>query len=145
MAQQPLVLIIEASLSHWDTPHLVALLWTSDQPDAEASTWQHTTLKRHIHAPGGIRTRNSSKWAAADSRLRLRGHWDRRLILLLDTNYSHDSVISSFLSICVTLKVGSEQESKHVCGIQVLSRYTGWVLKTSLWGNCINLYDTGWV
>ena len=28
-----------ASRSHsWDTPHLVRLLWTSDQPDAEIST-----------------------------------------------------------------------------------------------------------
>jgi hypothetical protein len=42
VAQQPLVgqglLIIEASRSHSDTPHLVGLLWMSDQPDAEAST-----------------------------------------------------------------------------------------------------------
>jgi len=29
---------------------------------------------------GGIRNRNSSKRAAADSRLRPRGHWDRRSI-----------------------------------------------------------------
>ena len=28
------------------TLHSVGLLWTSDQPDAEASTWQHTTLTR---------------------------------------------------------------------------------------------------
>ena len=42
MAQDPLVgqglLIIEASQSHSDTPHSVGLFWTSDQPDAEAST-----------------------------------------------------------------------------------------------------------
>jgi hypothetical protein len=42
MAQQPIVslrlLIIEASLSHSDTPHSVGLLWTSDQTDAETST-----------------------------------------------------------------------------------------------------------
>jgi hypothetical protein len=45
MVQQPLVcqdLIIEASWSHSDTPHSVGLLWTSDEPDAEAYTWQHT-------------------------------------------------------------------------------------------------------
>jgi hypothetical protein len=30
--------VIEASLSHSDTPHSVALLWTSDQPEAEIST-----------------------------------------------------------------------------------------------------------
>jgi hypothetical protein len=54
VAQQPLVgqghLIIEASRSHSDTPHTVGLLWTSDQPDAETSTWQHTkltTIDRH--------------------------------------------------------------------------------------------------
>ena len=38
--------IVETSRSHSDTPHLVGLLWTSDQSDAEISTWQHTTLKK---------------------------------------------------------------------------------------------------
>jgi len=42
-------LIMEASPSHSDTPHSVAPLWTSDQPVAETSTWQHTTLKRDRH------------------------------------------------------------------------------------------------
>jgi len=50
VAQQTLVdqglVIVEASRSHSDIPHLVGLLWTSDQPDAETSTWQHTTLTR---------------------------------------------------------------------------------------------------
>ena len=32
-----------------DTPHPVGLLWTSDQPEAETSTWQHTTLTRDRH------------------------------------------------------------------------------------------------
>jgi hypothetical protein len=53
MARQPLVgqgpLIIEASRSHSDTPHSVGLLLTSDQPDAETSTWQHTTLTTDRH------------------------------------------------------------------------------------------------
>jgi hypothetical protein len=48
MARQPLlvqtVLIIEASRSHTDTLYSVGLLWTSDQPDAEISACQHTTL-----------------------------------------------------------------------------------------------------
>jgi hypothetical protein len=43
------LLIIEASPSHSDTLHSVALLWTSDQSDAETSTWQHTTLTRDRH------------------------------------------------------------------------------------------------
>jgi len=43
MTQQSLVSqglpIIEASRSHSDTTDSLELLWTSDQPDAETSTW----------------------------------------------------------------------------------------------------------
>jgi hypothetical protein len=71
MVQQHLVgqglLNIQASRSQLDTPQLLGLLWTSDQPDAETSTWQHTTLKEtDIHVPGGIRTQNLSKWAVLE-------------------------------------------------------------------------------
>jgi hypothetical protein len=66
-------LIIEASRSYSDTSHSVGLLWTSDQLVAETSTWQHTTLTRDIHDPGGIRTHNPSNRAAADPRLRPHG------------------------------------------------------------------------
>jgi hypothetical protein len=38
--------IVEVSRSHSDTPLSVGLLWTSDRPFAEASTWQHTTVTR---------------------------------------------------------------------------------------------------
>ena len=68
-AQQPLVttglLIIDASRSHLDTKQSVGLLWASDQPDAENS--DNTQQSRHtdIHAPGGIRTCNPRKRAAA--------------------------------------------------------------------------------
>ena len=48
MTQQPLMgqrlVINDASRSHPDTPQSVEFLWTSDQPDAETSTSQHTTL-----------------------------------------------------------------------------------------------------
>ena len=37
---------------------------------------QHSQQK-NIHAPGGIRTHDLSRRAAADLRLRLRGHWGR--------------------------------------------------------------------
>ena len=40
-------LIFEVSRSHSDTPHSVGLLWTSDRPVAETSTWQHSTRDRH--------------------------------------------------------------------------------------------------
>jgi hypothetical protein len=53
MAQQPLVgqglLITEASRSHSATSHPVGLLWSSDQPDAETSSRQHTTITRDRH------------------------------------------------------------------------------------------------
>jgi hypothetical protein len=38
--------IIEASLSHLDTPHSIGLLWNSYQLAAEICTWTHTALTR---------------------------------------------------------------------------------------------------
>ena len=43
---------------------------------------QHSQ-QTNIHAPGGIRTHDLNKRAAADLRLRPRGHWDRRNLHLL--------------------------------------------------------------
>ena len=49
-----------------DTPQSVALLWTGDQPDAQASTWKkQLSLETNIHAPGGIRSHSPIKRAAA--------------------------------------------------------------------------------
>jgi hypothetical protein len=55
------LLIIESSRSHLDTTQSVGLLWTSDKPDAETSTWRYST---HIYVPSSIRTRNPTKLAA---------------------------------------------------------------------------------
>ena len=63
------LLIMEDSWSYSDTPHSVGLLWTSDQPYADTSTWQHSQ-ETDIHAPGGIGIHNPSKRAAADPSLR---------------------------------------------------------------------------
>ena len=53
------LLIIESTQSHPDTPHSIGLLWTSDQSVAETSTWQHTTLTTDIHpCPRGILNQN---------------------------------------------------------------------------------------
>ena len=62
------LIIIEDSRSHSDSPHSVGLLWTSDQPDAETSLPDNTqhSQETDIHAPGGIRTHNRNKRAAAD-------------------------------------------------------------------------------
>ena len=66
-------------ITHNDAPQSVGLLWTSDQPGAETSTWQHTThtTDKYPCPPGGIRAHNLSRRAAANLRLRSRGHWDR--------------------------------------------------------------------
>jgi len=76
VAQKSLVVqglfVIEASRSH-----SVGLLWTTDRPDAETSTWQHTTLTTNIHTTGVIRTHNRSKRVTAHPPLRSRWHWDR--------------------------------------------------------------------
>jgi hypothetical protein len=81
--------------STFDTPYTLGLLWTSDQPDAETSTWQHITFTRDIHAPGGIRTRNPSKWAAADPRLKPRGHCDR--LIYTCYKFISDGTLSGFI------------------------------------------------
>ena len=47
------LLIVEASRSHSDTPHSVGLPWTSDQPDVETSTSQHSQ-QTAIYAPAGF-------------------------------------------------------------------------------------------
>ena len=70
--QQPLedetiLLIIEASRLHSDTPHLVGLLWTSDQPDADTSTSQHTKLTTDRH-PCPWRDSNPQAQQASDCR-----------------------------------------------------------------------------
>jgi len=62
------LLSIGALRSHSDTPHSVGNLWASDQPDSDLYL-TYNIHKRHIYAPGGIRTRNYSKRAAANPRL----------------------------------------------------------------------------
>jgi hypothetical protein len=81
-ATAPLVgeglLIIDASRSHSDTPHSVGLLWTSDQPDAETATLQHTTHTRDRHQCPRRRSNPQSQQASGvDPSLIQRAHWDR--------------------------------------------------------------------
>ena len=67
MAQEPPVgqnlLIIEASSLHSDTPHSVGLLWTSDQPDAETYTGQHSTLTTDRHPCPWWDSNLKSQWS----------------------------------------------------------------------------------
>jgi hypothetical protein len=82
MVQTPLrgqgFLIIEASRSHSDIPHSMGLLWTGDEPDAETSSWQHTTVTRDRNSCP--RQDSNPQFQQANGRnppLRPRGHWDR--------------------------------------------------------------------
>ena len=83
-------------ITHNDSLQSVGLLWTSDQLVAETSTWQHSQ-QTNIHAPGGIRTHDLSRRAAADLRLRPRGYWDRRYcgITFINTSLNFEFVNSS--------------------------------------------------
>jgi hypothetical protein len=74
------LLIGKISRTHSDTPHPLGLPWTSDQPVAETSIWQHTTLTRETSMfqwrfepaiPGSKRPQTDAS--------RLRGYWDRRI------------------------------------------------------------------
>jgi hypothetical protein len=75
-------------ITHNDAPQSVGFLWTSDQFVAETSTWKHKhTQQTNIHAPGGIRTHDSSRRAAVDQRLRPRGYWDQLVCTNTVQNY----------------------------------------------------------
>ena len=97
LAHQPPVgqglLIHEVSRSHTTTHHsrkdsFRRVKSSSQRPLLE--NIQHSQ-QTNIHAPGGIRTHNLSKRAAADPHLRPRGHWDRR------SGY----VVTLYIIICV--------------------------------------------
>ena len=73
------LLILEVSRSHTTTYHVRydssgRVISSSQRPLPDNTQYsQHT----NIHAPGGIRTHDLGRGAAANLRLRPRGHWDR--------------------------------------------------------------------
>ena len=88
LAQQPPVgqglLIHEFSRSHTQRSTTVGRTplddWSARRRDLYLTA--HDTHNRHPY-PGGIRTNNLSRRAAADLRFRPCGHWDRQRYLLL--------------------------------------------------------------
>ena len=56
-----------------DAPHSVGLLWASDQPVGETSDNTQHSQETAIQVAGGVRTRNPSKRATTEPRLRPRG------------------------------------------------------------------------
>jgi hypothetical protein len=126
VAQQPYSglgrLIVEVSRSHTDTPHSIWLAWTRDRPIAETFTWKHTTLtnkRQDIHAPGGIETRNPSKRAAANSRLRPRGQWDRQTTDIMFLNIINGLVFVTRLSVLAVRKKLMIKCICYLCGSTV--------------------------
>ena len=78
----PGLLIHEVSRSHTTTHHS-----RLDSSGREISSSQIPLLdntqhsqQTNFHAPGGIRNHNPSRRAAADLRLRQRGHWDLQFV-----------------------------------------------------------------
>ena len=59
---------------------------------------QHSQ-QTNIHAPGAIRTHDLSRRAAADLRLRPRGHWDRQYLFII-ISYLFIFVSLSMISLC---------------------------------------------
>ena len=53
---------------------------------------QHSQ-QTNIHAPGGIRTHNRSRWAAINLHLRPRGYWDRLFKSVIDI-FNDDCTVS---------------------------------------------------
>jgi len=99
---------IHITHTYMHTPNSVGILWTSDQPVAETSTWQHTTRTEDRHALSGIRTRSPSKRAAADLRLRPRGHRSWPNFSTFSLNSTGDVVITKS-----EIKIYSENRRKH--------------------------------
>jgi hypothetical protein len=72
------LLIVEVSRSHSDTPHSLGLLWTVIGPSQRLlpDNTQHLQ-ETDIHDPGGIRTLKPSKRGVGDPRRKPRGDWGR--------------------------------------------------------------------
>jgi hypothetical protein len=112
---QPLVdqdlLIIEALRSH-SVGHSTLGRTPLEERSARRRDLYLTTHKTQkdtdIHVPGGIRTRNPSKRAAADPRLTPRGLWDRPPSVYTDYNFV---TIEPTLSVIISRKFVAERLS----------------------------------
>ena len=68
---------IQTHNTRWDSSGRVIGRSQKPLPD-----YTQQSQQTDIHAPGGIRTHNLSRRAAADPRLRPRGHWDQKRVYL---------------------------------------------------------------
>jgi hypothetical protein len=101
----------------FDTSHSIWLLWTSDQPVAETSTWQHTTLTRDRRPyPGRIRNHNRSKGGAAYPRLKtarpLRSVDNPTGYVITSLTFLHNFEQSPSTRVCVSQSQDQPRVSK---------------------------------
>jgi hypothetical protein len=100
----------QVSWSH--TTHTVGLLWTSDQPVAEASSYTGQnnieTQETNIHALSGIRTRDPSNQAAADLRLVF-------ILGLFNDAHSRSNYVASHDRLINEQWVGKDVEGRSLC------------------------------
>ena len=126
------LLFIKRSRSQSDTPHSVGLSWRSNQPDAWASTWQHTTLTRgrqpYTRQDSNPKSQPSER--PQTPHLRSRGHWDKRQDVLLEDilNDSYD-VFSKTAAFFFRWAADSNLDLETGCAERVLSSFSPLPLK----------------
>ena len=77
-----------------DTPHLVWLLYTSDQPEAETSTWQHTITLTPAGFERAIPTSERSQTHALDRAVTGTGGLRPTLAQNNDNNYTRTRALT---------------------------------------------------
>ena len=133
-------LLIKTLQKNSDTPHSVGLLWTSAQPDAETSTWQHTTLTRDRH-PWLRRDLNPQSQQARGRRPK---YFLSKINSVAVSNVlpiTQDMEISVFLTR-VLHKHNYKISLKHTC---VIDKHTEQTLFTRQWRLLQTALATGWV
>ena len=104
------LLILELPRSHTTTHHSrkdsSGRVISSSQRPLPDNT-QHSQ-QTNIHAPGGIRTHDLSRRAAANQRLRQRGHWDRHIIIIIII-----MIIIIIIVIIITVTVITTTHQRH--------------------------------
>ena len=83
----------EVPLSHSDTRHSVGPCGRVICPTHIPQRNKKHSQEKYIQTPGRIRTRNPSKRAAADPRLRRRCCWDAPSLSIYELNMSESSVL----------------------------------------------------
>jgi len=68
------LLTVETSRSNSDTPHSLGFLWTTDQPDAETTTWQDSHKRQTSMIPAEFEPAIPASGRPQTSHLRPRGH-----------------------------------------------------------------------